>query len=202
MHKDIDNVTFTITYVYVTGQPAAMKGTFTATGSGAPATSGNLTKVSSAIGDTTIAFASESIQQIKIGVLPVGSTTTGPMYTKIQVYPLPNWIFPIYVNYYKLPFQLVNPGDVCELGEEFSEAIILLACAKLKAEQNMTNDSANFMNLYNDEMKSLRQTNLDKIDWKVVLKRAGEDGSADQYTGGLRFAQVGGSGQYGGSWSP
>ena len=197
-----NGVTFTITYVYVTGQPAAMKGTFTATGSGAPATSGNLTKVSSAIGDTTIAFASESIQQIKIGVLPVGSTTTGPMYTKIQVYPLPNWIFPIYVNYYKLPFQLVNPGDVCELGEEFSEAIILLACAKLKAEQNMTNDSANFMNLYNDEMKSLRQTNLDKIDWKVVLKRAGEDGSADQYTGGLRFAQVGGSGQYGGSWSP
>lgn len=136
-----------------------------------------------------------------VSVLPVGSTTTGPMYTKVQVYPLPNSIFPINVNYYKLPYQLINDGDVCELGEDFSEAIILLSTAKMKAEQNQGEDSSNFMNLYLDEIKSLKQTNLDKIDFKAILKRAG-DSDVDQYQGGLRYAQVGGSGQYGGSWSP
>jgi hypothetical protein len=194
-------VTFTITYVYVTGQAGSMTGTITATGSGAPSTSGTLTRATGT-GDSTISFSAESQQSVKVSVLPVGLTTTGPMYTKIQVYPLPNWIFPIYVNYYKLPYQLVNSGDVPELGEDFSEAIILLACAKLKGEQNLTNDSMNFMQMYEKEIDSLRKTNLDKIDWKMVLKNPGEDGMYDQYTGGLRFSQIGGSGQYGGSWNP
>lgn len=136
-----------------------------------------------------------------VGVLPVGETTTGPMYTKVQVYPLPNSVFPVNVNYYKLPYQLINDGDVPELGEEFSEAIILLASAKMKAEQNQTADAQNFMNLYMDEIKSLKQTNLDKIDFKAILKPAGEN-DEDQYQGGLRYAQIGGSGQYGGSWTP
>lgn len=136
-----------------------------------------------------------------LGVLPVGDTTTGPVYTKVQVYPLPNSIFPININYYKLPFQLINDGDVPEIGEEFSEAIILLASAKMKGEQNQTEDSKNFMALYLDEIKSLKQTNIDKIDFKAVLKPAGEN-DQDQYQGGLRYAQIGGSGQYGGSWSP
>lgn len=196
-----NGVTFTITYVYVTGQPGSMTGTFTMTGSGAPLTSGTLTKISSPTGDSSIVFSSVALQQVTIGQLPVGLTTTGPMYTKIQVYPLPNWVFPIYVNYYKLPYQLVNSTDVPELGEDFSEAIILLSCAKLKAEQNMTNDAMNFMNMYKDEIDSLKKTNLDKIDFKAVLKLPGED-SNDQFTGGLRFSQIGGSGQYGGSWSP
>lgn len=194
-------VTFTITYVYVTGQSGSMTGTFTMTGSGAPATSGNLTKVSSPTGDTTIVFSSYSQQQVTVGILPVGMTTTGPMYQKIQVYPLPNWIFPIYVYYYKLPFQLINPGDVPEIGEDFTQAIILLSVAKLKAEQNQAEDSANFMQLYQQEINSLKKTNLDKIDWKMILKNPGEDGG-DQFTGGLRFSQIGGSGQYGGSWNP
>lgn len=196
-----NGVTFTITYVNVNGQVGSMAGTFTMTGSGAPTTSGTLTKVSSAKGDTTITFSSESIQSVLVGQLPVGMTTSGPMYTKVQVYPLPNWIFPIYVNYYKLPYQLINPTDVPELGEDFSEAIILLACAKLKAEQNLTNDAQNFMMMYKDEIDSLKKTNLDKIDFKAVLKLPGED-SNDQFTGGLRFSQIGGSGQYGGSWNP
>ena len=96
---------------------------------------------------------------------------------------------------------MVNANDVPEIGEDFTQAIILLAVAKLKAEQNQAQDSANFMNLYQMEINSLKKTNLDKIDWKMILKNPGEDG-ADQYTGGLRFAQVGGSGQYGGSWNP
>jgi hypothetical protein len=128
-------------------------------------------------------------------------TTTGPMYQKVQLYPLPNWIFPIYVDYYKLPYQMVNNGDVPEIGEDFTQAIILLAVARLKAEQNQAQDSANFMQLYQQEINSLKKTNLDKIDWKMILKRAGNDGG-DAYTGGLRYSQIGGSGQYGGSWSP
>ena len=196
-----NGITFTITYVNVTGQSGSMTGLFTMTGSGMPLTSGSLSKVSSAQGDSSISFSSSSAQQVTVGQLPVGFTTTGPMYTKVQVYPLPNWVFPIYVNYYKLPYQLVNANDVPELGEDFSEAIILLSCAKLKAEQNLTNDSMNFMNMYKDEIDSLKKTNLDKIDFKAILKLPGED-SNDQYTGGLRFSQIGGSGQYGGSWSP
>ena len=196
-----NGVTFTLTYVNVSGESGAITGTFTGTGSGAPLSSGNLTKVSSATGDTTISFSSKATQAITVGVLPVGQTTTGPVYTKVQVYPLPNWVFPIYCNYYKLPYQLVNPGDVPELGEDFSEAIILLSCAKLKAEQNLAQDSQNFMMMYKDEIESLKKTNLDKIDWKVVLKSPGED-SNDQFTGGLRFSQIAGSGQYGGSWNP
>lgn len=196
-----NGVTFTITYVCVTGQPGSMTGKFTMTGSSTPLASGNLTKVSSTTGDTTIAFSSYSQQQVTVGVLPIGITTTGPMYQKIQVYPLPNWIFPIYVYYYKLPYQLINPNDVPEIGEDFTQAIILLAVARLKAEQNQAQDSANFMQLYQQEINSLKKSNIDKIDWKMVLKNPGED-SNDQYTGGLRFSQIGGSGQYGGSWNP
>lgn len=196
-----NGITFTITYVYVTGQPGSMIGTFTMTGSGVPATSGNLTKVSSLVGDTTIAFSSYSQQQVTVGVLPVGITTTGPMYQKIQVYPLPNWIFPVYVYYYKLPYQMVNAGDVPEIGEDFTQAIILLAVAKLKAEQNQAQDSANFMQLYQMEINSLKKSNLDKIDWKMILRNPGEDGG-DAFSGGIRYSQIGGSGQYGGSWNP
>lgn len=195
-----NGVTFTITYVYVTGQVGSYIGKITATGISVPLTSGTLTRTSG-IGDSTIAFSAYNQQNVTIGVLPVGITTTGPQYSKIQVYPLPNWIFPIYVYFYKMPYQLVNAGDVPEIGEDFTQAIILLAVARLKAEQNQAQDSANFMQLYQQEINSLKKSNLDKIDWKMVLKMPGEDGG-DQFTGGLRFSQIGGSGQYGGSWNP
>jgi hypothetical protein len=57
--------------------------------------------------------------------------------------------------YYKLPYQLVNDGDVTELGEEFSEAIILLSVAKMNAEQNKKED-ADFFKLYQDEINNLK----------------------------------------------
>lgn len=193
-------ITFTITYLNLTGATGAITGTIIATGSGSPSSSGTLTR-SSGTGDSTISFSTSPQQSITVGVLPVGMTTTGPMYTKVQVYPLPNAVFPINCFYYKLPYQLVNDGDVPEIGEEFSEAIILLASAKMKAEQNQAEDSANFMQLFKDEIQSLKQTNLDKIDWKMILKQPG-DGDNDVFTGGLRFSQIGGSGQYGGSWNP
>jgi len=124
-----------------------------------------------------------------IAVLPVGNTTSGPMYTKVQLYPLPSQLFPITVQYYKLPYMLVNDGDVSELGEEFSEAIILLATAKLKAEQNMSED-ADFYKLYEEELKSLRRTNVDKIDWYPKLQSP-MGNYYNQWTGGLRYEQVG-----------
>ena len=133
-----------------------------------------------------------------LGVLPVGATTTGPFYTKIQVYPLPIQEFPIYCYYYKLPYQLVNDGDVHELGDDFNEAIILLAVAKLKAEQNMKED-ADFFKLYQDEITSLKITNTDKIDWAPKLQRPQGNNWRDMWTGGLRYAQIGSGGNYGGN---
>lgn len=130
-----------------------------------------------------------------IAALPVGITTSGPMYAKIQIYPLPTTVFPINVFYYKMPFQLVNDGDIHELGEQFSEAIILLSVAKLKAEQNMKED-ADFFKLYEDEIKSLKTNNVDKIDWIPKLKKPNGDFN-DAYTGGLRYNQVGSGGNFG-----
>lgn len=103
-----------------------------------------------------------------LAVLPVGNTTVGPMYSRVQLYPLPSAVFPVEVQYYKTPFMLVNDNDVCELGEEFSEAIILLATAKLKAEQNQSEDT-DYYKMYEDELISLRRTNVDKIDWAPIL---------------------------------
>lgn len=132
---------------------------------------------------------------VTVAVLPVGNTTTGPLYTKVQLYPLPNAVYPINVFYYKQPYQLVNDGDVNELGEDFNEAIILLATAKMKAGQNQKED-ADFFKLYQDEINSLKQTNVDKIDWVPVLQKP--NGSYwDTWTGGLRYQQVGSSGMYG-----
>ena len=129
------------------------------------------------------------------GVLPVGATTTGPYYTRVQLYPLPNAVFPINCYYYKLPYQLINDGDVPELGEDFSEAIILLATCKLKAEQNQKED-ADYFKLYEDEIASLKKTNVDKVDWVPNLKRPGL-GWNGLYNGIFTPAQTGSSGMYG-----
>lgn len=143
-----------------------------------------LTKITSDTGYTTV------------GVLPVGNTTTMPLYTKVQLYPLPYKVFPINCLYYKQVFKLVNAGDVHELGEEFDEAIILLATAKMKAEQNLTQDAANFMNMYKDELIGLKRTNVDKVDYFPKLQ-APKGNYWNAWSGGLRYAQVGGQGQFG-----
>lgn len=131
-----------------------------------------------------------------VGLLPMGNTSTGPLYTRVQLYPLPYAAFPIRVEYYKLPFKMVNAGDVHELGEEFDEAIILLATAKIKAEQGFGQDSVNFMNMYKDEITTLKRTNVDKIDWYPRLM-APKGNYWNAWTGGLRYAQIGGQGQFG-----
>ncbi len=132
---------------------------------------------------------------VTVGVLPVGNTTTGPNYAKIQLYPLPNTVFPINCFYYKLPYQLVNDGDISELGEEFSEAIILLATAKLKAEQNQSED-ADYFRFYTDEIESLKKVNVDKIDWAMELKRP-RGSASNLYTGVFSPIQTGSGGFFG-----
>ncbi len=127
-----------------------------------------------------------------IAVLPVGDTTAGIMYKKIMLYPLPDSVFPINVYYYKDPYRLVNDGDVHELGADFDEAIILLATSKIKAESNQS-EGQEYYGYYVDEVRSLRRTNMDKIDWLPTLKKPTQSGSNDLRVGNsiLRYRQIG-----------
>lgn len=151
-----------------------------------------VTKNATSLGRITV---SGNSAQDTVAVFPVGNTTSGPRYTKVQVYPLPSQVFPINVFYYKLPYMLVNDNDVSELGEEFSEAIILLATAKLKAEQNQSEDT-DYYKMYMDELMSLRKTNVDKIDWYPKL-HSPVGNYLNVFTGGLRYEQVGTGGNFG-----
>jgi hypothetical protein len=167
-------------------------GTTTVAGSKSFSSVERISKNSNTIGRIT---CTANTANVTVGVLPVGNTTTGPNYAKIQLYPLPNAIFPINCFYYKLPYQLVNDGDISELGEEFSEAIILLATAKLKAEQNQEED-ADYFKFYMDEIASLRKTNVDKIDFTPSLKRP-EGQVSNLYTGIFSPIQTGSGGMFG-----
>ena len=147
-----------------------------------------VTKGSATVGRITVTGNSG---QDTVAVLPVGDTTSGPLYRKIQVYPLPNQIFPIYCQYYKYPYRLVNDGDVHELGEDFDEAIILLATAKIKAEANLNAEADRFMLLWQDEMRSLKRVNCDKFDWYPSLKRPRQASSDALAAPNLLYRQAG-----------
>lgn len=108
-----------------------------------------------------------------IAVIPTGYQTDSIRYKKVKLFPLPDSAFPIYVDYYKQPYRLVNDGDVHELGDAFDECIILLATAKLKLESNIDKGKT-FMQLYEDELKSLKQYNVDKLDWLTTLLKPGQ----------------------------
>lgn len=170
----------------------ASNGTTTVAGSKSFSFVERITKNATTTGRITCTANSANVT---VGVLPVGNTTTGPNYAKIQLYPLPNAVFPINCYYYKLPYQLVNDGDISELGEEFSEAIILLATSKMKAEQNQSED-ADYFKFYQDEIESLRKTNVDKIDWSANLKRP-NGSSSNLYTGIFSPIQTGSGGMFG-----
>jgi hypothetical protein len=125
-----------------------------------------------------------------VAVLPVGDTTAGPLYRKIQLYPLPNKVFPIHLEYYKDPYRLVNAGDVHELGDEFDEAIILLATGKIKAEANLA-EGDKFFVLWQDEIRSLKRTNVDKFDWFPTLRRPRQSSSDALAAPNLLYRQAG-----------
>ncbi len=92
--------------------------------------------------------------------------------------------------FYKDPLRLVGDNDVHELGQQFDEAIILLSVAKIKAEQSQK-EAANWFAMYSDEIRSLRRTNLDKIDWFPTLQRPSLFGRSGLVQSNLSFSQVG-----------
>ena len=122
-------------------------------------------------------------------VIPKGNVTDSIQYKKIQVYPLPNRAFDIHVQYYKEPYKLVNDGDIHELGQEFDEAIILLSVAKITAETHQT-EAAGFLALYADEIRSLKKTNVDKIDYFPTLRSNYWD-NHNMVTPGISYSQFG-----------
>ena len=128
-----------------------------------------IVKSASSIGRITCTSNSANVTN---AVLPVGDTTAGIVYRKIQLSPLPNSVLPINVFYYKQPFRLVNDSDVHELGQDFDDAIVLLATAKIKFEQNQK-EGSQFFSLYKDEISSLKKVNVDKIDWIPTLRSGG-----------------------------
>lgn len=128
-----------------------------------------------------------------VAVIPVGLTTLGIFYPKVKLYPLPDGIYPINVEYYKDPWALVNDTDIHEMGQDFDEAIILLAVAKIKYESSMLDDGDKFFLLYKDEIASLRRTNMDKIDGFFTLKRPQDSlgGRNSRISRGLSYLQLG-----------
>jgi hypothetical protein len=124
-----------------------------------------------------------------IAVLPVGDTANAYMYKKIQVFPLPDDIYEIHVAYYKEVQRLVGDDDIHELGQDFDEAIILLATAKLQAEQSKE-DVKTFFSMYENEIKILKRKNTDRLDWLPRLGRPFSKGAAGFHPF-LSYRQVG-----------
>lgn len=115
-----------------------------------------------------------------VATLPVGDMTDGILYAKVRLYPLPSSVFPMNVWYYKDPWSLVNDNDVHELGQEFDEAIILLATSKIIFENNK-DEGDKFFNMYENEIHNLRKTNVDKIDFFPTLSRGMRSNSNGGY---------------------
>lgn len=130
---------------------------------------------------------------VTVAVLPAGDGTAGILYTKVRLWPLPSSVFPMQVWYYKQPWRLVNDQDVHELGQEFDHAIILLTVAKIRYENN-SKEGDRFLALYNDELKSLKKVNGDKLDFLNVLKRPEESRKNNPYLNpNLSYSQLGGN---------
>jgi len=108
--------------------------------------------------------------------------------------PPPDNVHPINIFYYKLPWRLVNDDDVHELGQEFDEAIILLATAKIRY-QNNSKEGDRFLSLYQDELRSLRKNNADKLDFLNTLKSPEEGRYGRKFNQLLDYSQLGS--QYG-----
>lgn len=132
---------------------------------------------------------------VTIAVLPAGDGTAGITYKKARLWPVPDVVYPINVWYYKMPWRMVNNDDVHELGQEFDEALILLATAKIKYQDNQK-EGDRFLALYQDELKSLRKNNADKLDFLNTLKSHEQSPSRSRnFNGLLSYSQLGG--QYG-----
>ena len=145
-----------------------------------------ITKNSSTDGRIT---ATANSGNTTLAVLPVGDTQAGLKYKHIQVFPPPDATYVLNIWYYKDPARLVDDTDIHELGSDFDEVIILLATAKLQAEQSKK-DVENFFVLYNAELKILRRKNADKLDWLPRLKRPRASRSP-RVARNLTYSQIG-----------
>jgi len=125
-----------------------------------------------------------------VAVLPVGDTTANVKYSKVQLYPLPIRAMDINVFYYKDPYRLVNDDDIHDLGHEFDEALILLSVAKIKY-QDSKDEGDRWFAMWEDEVKSLKRTNIDKIDWLPVLERPNQGRTDPFVTKSLLYRQAG-----------
>lgn len=61
-------------------------------------------------------------------VIPVNFINRAVSYNKVQLYPIPDDEYVINVECYDRLYDLVDDNDVCPLGKEFDESIILWAC--------------------------------------------------------------------------
>lgn len=128
-----------------------------------------------------------------VAVIPTGNQTDAIRYKKVQVFPLPDSAFPVQVYFYKEPYKLVNDGDVHELGGSFDEAIILLCVSKIKYESNIE-EGTRFMQMYTDEINSLKRFNVDKLDWLPTLLPPGAPGNnSNRLNRFLSYTNLGGN---------
>ena len=145
----------------------AVNGTTAASGSKSFSSVERVVKDASTTGRITV---DANTANTEVVVLPVGDTTGGITYSKVKLYPLPNNVFPITVQYYKDPYRLVEDTDVHDFGQEFDEAIILLATSKIKFQSNQ-DEGAIFDKLYKEELRSLKTRNSDKPDYINKMRR-------------------------------
>jgi hypothetical protein len=171
-----------------TYEDISLNGTTAASGSVSFASVERVSRSASTAGAITIDANSGNTL---VAYLPIGDYTAGIQYKKVRLYPLPNTVFPMHVWYYKDPFRLVDDDDIHELGQEFDEALILRATAMIMAKQDQQQAEAAFA-LYRDEVRNLKKTNVDKIDWFPALQRAGRSTGSDPLLHNhLRYSQVG-----------
>ena len=177
---------------YPDQETLSLNGTSSVAGSKSFSSIERIVKDASTVGRIT---ATTNSANVTVAVLPVGDTTAGISYKKVRLWPTPDNVFPMNVWFYKMPWRMVNDDDVHELGQEFDEAIIDLSVAKIRY-QNNQKEGDRFLAIATDEIKSLRRTNADKLDFLSTMKRPEE---SVRYGGGIHplvsFQQLGG--QYG-----
>lgn len=166
----------------------ASDGTTVVTGSKSFSSVDRVTKNGSTTGRITV---DANTANTTVSVLPVGDTSASYQYSKIQLWPLPQTAFDVNVWGYKKPYRLVNDGDIHDLGDDFDEAIILLAVSKIKAEENQA-EAKGFFSLYADELASLKKNNSDKLDWIPGLKKAKDSRKNLMLNNTISYYQLGG----------
>ena len=175
---------------YPDQETISLNGTTPASGSKSFTKIERVVKDASTIGRVT---CSTNSTNVTIAVLPVGDGTAGITYKKVRLWPVPDNVFPVNVCYYKMPWRMVNDDDVHELGQEFDEALIMLAVSKIRF-QNNSKEGDRFLALYMDEVKSLRKNNADKLDFLETLKSNEQSGKYNprMINGMLSYSQLGG----------